>query len=499
MKTFFVTTPIYYVNGKPHIGHAYTSIAADVIARHMRLSGLNVRFSTGTDEHGNKIEKTASAAKVSTKAFVDNAYLDFFNLSDLLNLSNTDFIRTTEERHKEKVKEIWNKINERGFIYLSKYTGWYSLQDEEFFSEDELIDGKAPTGADVEWIEEESYFFKLSAFQDELLKFYELNPDFVSPKSRYNEVVSFIKSGLQDLSISRVSFDWGIKVPKNNKHVIYVWLDALCNYLTATQDSSKTTALDEFWPCNLHIVGKDILRFHAIYWPAFLMAAEIPLPKKIFAHGWWKSNGRKMSKSLGNAIDPVSLISTFGVDYVRYFLMRAVRFGNDGNYSDEIFKSIINAELVNNIGNLLQRTLSLLNKYCANTIPDDAEPDIQGKNLLKRAYQNSNNVIEYLNSYDISNGISEIIELGNSCNAYIEQMAPWQLAKTDLNLMKSTLYTLLECIRIIGIMLQPFIPSLASKLLDMLKISKRMYCDLKNPIEKGTTLNQQYIIFDKIP
>lgn len=339
-KTFYITTPIYYVNDAPHIGHAYTTIASDVLARFKRLDGFEVMFLTGTDEHGQKIEKSAAKAGVDIQSFTDKFSETFRSLNKTLNISNDDFIRTTEPRHKKTVQEIWKKLLASGNIYLGSYSGWYAVRDEAFYAESEIVDGKAPTGAEVEWITEPSYFFKLSAWQDKLLKFYDDHPDFIAPTSRRNEVLSFVKGGLHDLSVSRTSFKWGIPIPNDEHHVMYVWLDALFNYYSAIHNEER----QHFWPCDLHIVGKDILRFHAIYWPAFLMACNLPLPKRVYAHGWWTNDGEKISKSLGNTIDPVKLIEEFNLDYVRYFLMTEMPFGNDGNYSRSAFINKVNSQ-----------------------------------------------------------------------------------------------------------------------------------------------------------
>jgi methionyl-tRNA synthetase len=345
-NTYYITTPIYYVNDKPHLGHAYTSVACDAIARYMRLDGMEVKFLTGTDEHGQKVEKSAAAAGVPPQAFVDEVSEHFREMAHTLNLTNDDFIRTTEPRHKEAAQALWKKLEAAGDIYLGGYAGWYATRDEAFYQESELVNGKAPTGADVEWVEEPSYFFRLSKYQQPLLDFYAANPDFILPESRRNEVLSFVKGGLKDLSISRTTFNWGIPVPGDEKHIMYVWLDALTNYWTAA---------DGKWPADLHMVGKDILRFHAVYWPAFLMSAKLALPKRVFAHGWWTIEGEKMSKSLGNVVAPAHLVEKYGLDQTRYFLLREVPFGSDGNFSRQSMFERINADLANNIGNLAQQ------------------------------------------------------------------------------------------------------------------------------------------------
>jgi methionyl-tRNA synthetase len=356
--TYYVTTPIYYVNDAPHIGHAYTTLACDVLARFMRLDGRRVKFLTGTDEHGQKVEKSARAAGMEPQTFTDKVSQNFRDLAKAMKFSNDDFIRTTEPRHIRACQAIWLALKERGEIYLGKYAGWYAVRDEAFYGEDELTTGPggkklAPSGAEVEWVEEPSYFFQLSKWQEPLLRFYEANPDFIAPTSRRNEVISFVKAGLSDLSISRTSFTWGVPVPDDPAHIMYVWLDALTNYITAV--GYPDTGSDEykaFWPADLHMVGKDILRFHAIYWPAFLMGAGLAPPQRVFAHGWWTNEGQKISKSLGNVIDPLQLIERYGLDPVRYFLLREVPFGNDGDFSHRAMVNRLNGDLANDFGNL---------------------------------------------------------------------------------------------------------------------------------------------------
>ncbi len=477
----YVTTPIYYVNDIPHIGHAYTSIAADVIARFARLNEKQVFFLTGTDEHGQKIEKSAIKQNLSPKDFVDNLVPNFIHLLSALNCSQNDFIRTSEKRHIDFVQKVWTQMVDKDQIYLDKYSGWYSVRDEAFYKENDLIDGKAPTGASVEWIEEESYFFRLSQWQEHLLQFYDNNPNFISPETRKNEVISFVKRGLHDLSISRSSFSWGIPVPNNAKHVIYVWLDALFNYISAIDDDG----LQSFWPCDLHIIGKDILIFHAVYWPAFLMSLNIEPPKKIFAHGWWLNEGQKISKSLGNVIDPIKLIDEFGVDYFRYFLMREISFGSDGNYSRELFIQRINSELANNIGNLIQRTLAFIWKNCDGIIekmPIDQEVD---KNLLKNGYETLNKIENELNKQAIQHAIGVIIEFASLANCYIDSQAPWNLKKQNNFLrMKTVLYVLAESIRIIGILLQPFVPNSSLKIMQYFSDTYSILPSIKHNIKE---------------
>jgi methionyl-tRNA synthetase len=479
-KPFYITTPIYYVNDKPHIGHAYTTLACDVMARFKRLDGFNVKFLTGTDEHGQKVEKSAEKKGIDPQSFTDQVSQAFRNLTTVMNFSNDDFIRTTEERHKKCAQAFWQKLEENGFIYKDKYAGWYAVRDEAFYSEDEITDGKAPSGAEVEWMEEESYFFKLSAFQTQLLELYEQNPNFVAPQGKLNEVISFVRGGkklkegaLKDLSISRTSFKWGVPVPNDDKHIMYVWLDALTNYLSAIgYPDVKSDDFQNFWPADMHIVGKDILRFHAVYWPAFLMAADLPLPKKIFAHGWWTNEGEKISKSVGNIIDPLALIEEFGLDQTRYFLMREIPFGNDGNFVRDNMINRINADLANNIGNLAQRTLSMIQKNCDGKIPQRGELEKDEKIMLHNSYYLIDNLRPKIDEQNFYNVLEEITALAGVANEYIDKQAPWELKKTNPERMNTVLYNLAEVIRCIAILLQPFTPMAADKILGQLAITQ---------------------------
>lgn len=475
---FYITTPIYYVNDKPHIGHAYTSIACDVLARFARIDGADVYFLSGTDEHGQKVEQSAAKAGVSPQEWADKNSVFFRELLEKLNITNNDFIRTTEPRHKQGAQEFWKTLQKSGYIYEDKYSGWYSVRDEAYYQEAELVAGKAPTGADVEWVEEPSYFFKLSAFEDKLLEYYEANPAFIAPQSRRNEVISFVKGGLKDLSISRTTFKWGIPVPGNEKHVMYVWLDALSNYLTALgypfgfqENAQPSGKLADFWPASIHVVGKDILRFHAVYWPAFLMAANLELPKRVFAHGWWTNEGEKISKSLGNTIDPLELVDEFGVDQLRYFLMREIPFGNDGDFSRDKMIARINSDLANNIGNLAQRTLSMIAKNCDGKVPQHNFTE-QDKKLLSHAFVQADKV-RYATLYEqqFSRALEIIGQVASRANEYVDEMQPWGLKKTDPERMDAVLYVLAECLRRIGLMLLPFTPEAAGKLLDQLGVA----------------------------
>ncbi len=476
-KRFYVTTPIYYVNDKPHIGHAYTTLACDVLARFKRLDGFEVMFLTGTDEHGQKVEKAATDMGVTPQAFTDSVSQNFRDLTSRMNFSNDDFIRTTEARHRAACQKLWSILLERGHITLGSYAGWYAVRDEAFYTETEIVDGKAPTGAPVEWVEEPSYFFNLSQWQEPLLEFYEANPDFVGPASRFNEVKSFVNGGLRDLSVSRASFSWGVPVPDDDAHVMYVWLDALTNYLTATGwpvdgDFGDKDRNERFWPADLHMVGKDILRFHAVYWPAFLMAAGLPLPKRVFAHGWWTNEGEKISKSLGNVIDPNLLAEEFGLDQTRYFLMREVPFGNDGDFSRRAMIHRMNGDLANDLGNLSQRVLSMIFKNCSGVmpaLPATAAPEDSA--LLDAADAMLGKVRAHMDVQSFHEALRCIWEVVSDANKYVDTTAPWGLKKTDPVRMGEVLAVLAETIRQAAILVQPVMPGSASKILDQLGVA----------------------------
>ncbi|MBT4922016.1 MAG: methionine--tRNA ligase [Rickettsiales bacterium] len=478
MSNFYITTPIYYVNDKPHIGHAYTTLACDVVARFKRADGFNVKFLTGTDEHGLKVAQSAAKKSIDPQSFTDEVSQHFRDLARAMNFTEDDFIRTTEERHKKAASSFWQILEKNGYIYKGKYAGFYSIRDEAYYSEDELVNGKAPTGADVEWSEEETYFFKLSAFQDKLLDFYKSNPDFIQPKSRYNEVVSFVRGGkdykegaLRDLSISRTTFSWGVKVPEDEKHVMYVWLDALTNYLSALGfPDQEAQDYKDFWPANIHVVGKDILRFHAVYWPAFLMAADLPLPQTIFAHGWWTNEGQKISKSLGNVIDPFEISEEFGLDQMRYFLLSQVIFGSDGDFCKEELIRKTNSDLANNIGNLAQRVLSMVAKNCEGKIPSNKNLTNDDKALIAKGYELANLLRGHIDDMNFAEYLSEIIKYSNLANEYVDRKAPWQLRKADPEAMETVLYVVLEIVRIIAIYLRSFMPDSAGKLLGLLAV-----------------------------
>jgi len=470
---YYITTPIYYVNDKPHIGHAYTSTACDVLARFMRLSGREVKFSSGTDEHGQKVEAAALKNNLKAQEWVDAGSKNFRDLLDLLHISNDIFIRTTDPQHKKSVQELWNTLSKNKFIYLGFYEGWYSVRDECYYSEGELVDGKAPTGADVEWVRKEpSYFFALSQFEERLLQHYEDNPHFIAPESRRNEVLSFVKGGLRDLSISRTSFQWGVPVPNDDDHIMYVWIDALTNYISALgYPDQEGEDYSKFWPAALHVVGKDILRFHAVYWPAFLMAANLPLPKRIFAHGWWTKDGEKISKSLGNVIDPIQLVDTYGVDATRFFLMSEVSFGNDGDFSDLSMIRKVNANLANELGNLCQRSLTMVFKNCDKAVPTQIDPfepiDIT---LLQSCKQLRQTCTDAMSQQAIHKYVEAVVTMVWDVNKYVDETAPWALKKTDPARMNTVLYVLMDALRYIAIMYQPLIPTGANAMLDQLGV-----------------------------
>ncbi len=473
---YYITTPIFYVNDVPHIGHAYTSVACDVMARFKRLDGFEVMFLTGTDEHGQKVAKSASAAGIAPKDFTDKVSQNFRDMGKSLGLSNDDFIRTTEPRHYRACEAIWNELVKRGEIYLGKYAGWYAVRDEAFYGEDELTTnpaGKkiAPSGAECEWVEEPSYFFKLSEWGDRLLDYYERHPDFILPLNRRNEVTSFVKSGMRDLSVSRATLTWGVPVPGDPKHVMYVWLDALTNYITAAgYPDTESAGYKRFWPADLHMVGKDILRFHAIYWPAFLMAAGLEPPRRVFAHGWWTNEGQKISKSLGNVIDPLELVSTYGLDQTRYFVMREVPFGNDGDFSRAAIAHRINGDLANALGNLAQRSLSLIAKNCDGKVPTPASFNADDKALLDAAKGLLAAVRQDMDVQAFHKALDKIWGVIGDANRYVDQQAPWALKKTDIVRMATVLYVLAEVLRRLAIIIQPFMPESMNKLLDQLGV-----------------------------
>ena len=500
---FYITTPIYYVNDVPHIGHAYTTLACDIMARFKRLDDFEVFFLTGTDEHGQKVETAAKNKQLNPKDFVDEVSVNFRNLLDCMHFSNDDFIRTTEKRHFESCQKIWNKLVENGNIYLGKYSGWYAVRDEAFFLESEIVDGKAPSGAPVEWVEEPSYFFNLSKWQEKLLKYYEENKDFICPNSRRNEVINFVKGGLKDLSVSRTSFSWGIKVPNDEKHIMYVWLDALTNYISACDYSNNENNMNDskFWPADIHMVGKDIIRFHAVYWPAFLMAADLPLPKKVFAHGWWTNEGNKISKSLGNVINPFDLVEEYGVDQIRYFLMREVPFGNDGDFSKTQLINRINSDLANSYGNLFQRVVSMIFKNCNETIP--LKPTGLNKEdivLINSLKDNINDYRDLIDNQKFDQFLKNIWLIISSANKYIDEQAPWTLKKTNFKRMEVVLFTIIETLRQVSILLQPFMPKTTTSVLDQIKIplNERQIKNLDDIYKGGEKIEMPQPLFPRI-
>ena len=506
-KNYYITTPIYYPSAKPHMGHAYSSIIADFFARFKRIDGFNVHFLTGTDEHGLKIQRAAESKNIEPLKFCDQISKTFRDLSLTLNLSNTDFIRTTEERHKKTVQHLWSVLKENDDIYLSKYSGWYSVSDEAFYSEDEIIDKDGNkvaevSGSLVEWIEEESYFFRLSKWQDKLLDYYEKNTDFISPKSRKNEVVSFVKGGLKDLSISRKAFSWGIKVPDNSDHVIYVWLDALTNYISALNYPDTDDILfKNFWPASVHLIGKDILRFHAVYWPAFLMAAKIPLPKKIYGHGWILSGEEKMSKSKGNILDPIDIINTYGLDPLRYYLIKEVSFGNDGNISQDRLEDCINSDLANNYGNLCQRVTAFAEKNCSSKIPKFKNFNKDDLFILNKFTDNLETIRQEIDNQNINFYITFIVNALFEANKYFNDQEPWK-KKDNQDRLNTIVYTALEIIRKISFMLYPIIPDSINRALKIFNLGSNDVnfetIATHDHLKTGNNINKIDILFKKI-
>lgn len=497
-KKIFITTPIYYVNAKPHIGHAYTTVVCDVFARFYRMMGYDVKFSTGTDEHGKKIEQSAVKLNKKPEEFVNEISQLFRDLLPVLNISNDNFIRTTEPRHIKTVQQFWNKLKEKGYIYLGEYKGWYDIRNEAYFDESELIDGKSPLGGEVTYMVEPCYFFKLSAFEDKLLKFYEENPDFIFPISRRNEVISFIKQGLQDLSISRTTFSWGIQVPNDPKHVVYVWLDALTNYLTVNGYPDEDQNNNEYWRNSLHFVGKEIVRFHALYWPAFLMAVGINPPKQIISHGWWLSEGEKMSKSLGNVQDPVKYCKLFGSDALRYYLLRELPFGADGNFSLNNFINRYNSVLANSYGNLCNRVISFISKYCNNTINKPSiktEEDIDFANQIKTCIDESFNNIK---SYSFHKYLEKLENAFALANQYLDSQKPWILRNSDIKRMEDVLYITLEQIYNITKALYPVMPISTERVLRSIGIEIKSEINIDRKLPDTINIQTPEVLFPRI-
>ena len=503
--SYYITTPIYYVNDNPHIGHVYTTLACDVLARFMRLDGRRVIFLTGTDEHGQKVEASARARGLDPQRFTDEMSQNFHALSAAWQFSNDDFIRTTEPRHVRACQALWQRLREAGDIYLGSYAGWYAVRDEAFYGEEELTlaaDGVryAPSGAPVAWVAEPSYFFRLSAWQERLLAYYRDNPEAIGPDGRRNEVLRFVESGLRDLSISRTTFAWGVPVPDDPDHIMYVWLDALTNYLTALgYPDTDSESFRAFWPADLHMVGKDILRFHAVYWPAFLMAAGLAPPRRVFAHGWWTNEGQKISKSLGNVIDPYELIDRYGLDQVRYFMLREVPFGNDGDFSHRAIVNRINDDLANDFGNLAQRVLSMIHKNCAAAIPAPGDFTPADDALLAAADGLLARMREELEVQAFHRALEAAWRVVGQANRYVDEMAPWVLRKSDPARMATVLYVLAEVIRQLAILVQPFMPNGPTRLLDQLgqPAEARDFAALAARLPAGRAIDKPQGIFPR--
>ena len=505
--TFFITTAIDYPNGRPHVGHAYEKIATDALARFKRLDGFDVFFLTGTDEHGLKMHQTAQREGMTPKELVDRNSAVFKDMDALLGVSYDDFIRTTEPRHHASVQEIWRRMAAKGDIYKSTYAGWYSVRDEAYYAESETEVGPdgvrraVTTQTPVEWTEEETYFFKLSAYQDRLLAHYEAHPEFIGPTARRNEVVSFVKGGLEDLSVSRTTFDWGIPVPGDPKHVMYVWVDALTNYITGAGFPDESTAsYKKYWPADLHVIGKDIVRFHAVYWPAFLMSADLPLPKRVYAHGFIFNKGEKMSKSVGNVVDPFSLANAYGVDQMRFFFLREVPFGQDGNYSHEAIVARMNADLANDLGNLAQRSLSMIAKNCGGVLPSPGILTPADEALLAQADALLDTARTAFDAQEIHRALEAIWAVVAEANRYFTAQEPWALRKTDFARMETVLWVTAEVIRIVAILAQPVMPASASKLLDALaqgEGASRQFAAITVRIAGGITLPAPTPVFPK--
>jgi methionyl-tRNA synthetase len=503
-NTYFITTAIAYPNGIPHIGHAYEAIATDALARFQRLNGKDVFFLTGTDEHGLKMVQTAESEGMDVADLAARNAGRFKEMDERLNVSFDRFIRTTEPDHHRSVQVVWNRMQQNGDIYIDTYAGWYSVRDEAYYAEEETVLGednvrRGPQGSPVEWVEEKSYFFKLSAYQDRLLALYAGQPDFIGPDSRRNEVVSFVKGGLKDLSISRTTFDWGVRVPNDPEHVMYVWVDALTNYITGVGFPDETAANWRFWPADVHIIGKDIIRFHAVYWPAFLMSAGIPVQKRVYAHGFLFNRGEKMSKSVGNVVDPFNLADQYGVDQMRYFFLREVPFGQDGNYNHEAIVARINADLANGLGNLAQRSLSMIAKQLGGVLPEPGEFTDNDKDILAEAdamLQASRTAMATQQIHQWLNAVWSVIA---EADRYFAGEAPWALAKTDPARQKTVLYVTTEVVRQIAILTQPVMPEASGKLLDSLGIpdDARDFAALGTRIKAGVPLPPPVGVFPR--
>jgi methionyl-tRNA synthetase len=506
-RPYYITTAISYPNDVPHIGHAYEAVATDALARFRRLRGHDVFFLTGTDEHGIKMLQTARKKAIGPAELADRNTPRFREMVAALNCSNDDFITTREERHKRACAELWRRMREKGDIYLAKYAGWYSVRDEAYYDESELKDGAdgqklSPQGTPVEWVEEETYFFRLSAYQELLLAHYEANPDFIGPEFRRNEVLSFVRSGLQDLSISRTTFDWGIPVPDDPKHIMYVWVDALTNYLTGIGfPDQESETFKRYWPADVHVIGKDIIRFHAVYWPAFLMSAGVALPKRVFGHGFLYNRGEKMSKSVGNVVDPFVLTRDYGVDQIRYFLLREVPFGQDGNYSREAIVQRINADLANDLGNLAQRSLSMIAKNCGGAVPKPAALTDSDRAILAAADGAAARVNQAIEEFAIHRALEIIWAVIADANRYFAGERPWAHKKTNPERMETILYVTAEVLRQVAILVQPVMPESGAKLLDQLGVEAdaRTFASLGEAgrLQPGTALPPPQPVFPR--
>jgi methionyl-tRNA synthetase len=501
---YYITTAISYPNGRPHIGHAYEAIAADAIARYQRLAGREVRFQTGTDEHGLKMAQAARARGIEPRQLADEMSALFREMDEKLNISFDRFIRTTEPEHYASTTTLWNAMKAAGDLYLGRYEGWYSIRDEAFYGEDELVDGEggarlSPQGTPVEWTVEESWFFRLSAFQERLLAYYEANPDFIRPDGRRNEVVSFVSGGLSDLSVSRTSFDWGVPVPESPGHVMYVWVDALANYLSGIGYPHDPEAYTKFWPADLHVIGKDIVRFHAVYWPAFLMSAGLPLPRQVFGHGFVLNRGEKMSKSVGNVADPLELAERFGVDQLRYFLLREISFGQDGSYSEESIAQRANADLANDFGNLAQRTLSIIAKNCGGVVPATPHLAAADQALLATLDAIPARLEDAMRGLALNQGLEAVWRGVAEANLYISEQVPWTVRKTDPERADAILYVTAEAIRQLAILARWAMPASCDKLLDQLGQSedRRDLAALAEPLAPGTKLPPPQGVFPR--
>ena len=502
MSRFYLTTPIYYVNAEPHLGHAYTTVVADAIVRTRRLLGDDVFFLTGTDEHGQKVERAAKAKGMTPQAFTDEISQSFRKLFEHLTISNDDFIRTTEPRHIKAAQAIWRRVQERGFLYKAQYEGWYCTVDEAFVPETQLSNGRCPDcGGPVDRVSEESYFFKLSAFEQPLLDLYEKNPDFVTPDIRRNEVLSFVKAGLKDLSVSRTSFKWGVPVPDDPKHVMYVWFDALTNYITAVGFPDDTARFEKYWPADVHLMGKEIVRFHAVYWPAFLMAAGLPLPKRIVGHGWWMMNDAKMSKSLGNVVRPQSYTKVFGVDAFRYFCLREMTLGHDANYTDAAFLTRYNADLANDLGNLVSRATTMVHRYCGGVVPEAnaaAEDPALSRQLLELLPLVQSRMGD---SFQFSLALRDIWDVISATNKYIAAKEPWALAKDpgkrdELN---GVLYQSADVLRVVAGLIEPVMPNTTPRIRKMLGIEPQTWHQLQHErLRPGTRLGATEPLFPRV-